>query len=305
MAVAELANDLWADNLAAFGRYMPEIAQLLSHHVPVSRLVDNPDGSHDIEFRGKRLYDVAGDGTTGPELARRAVDALRGNNRQRLLLAPLDRRSLDETTLLYVAQLLKRGVDEGVTFLESPGVDTSYHLMVMGMGLGYHLTELMEMAQPFSICIIEPNLDFLFHSLTVYDWRPLLARRAEWPSAVSIFTAGKAEDMSRMMRMHCRHANPSAIDGTLIASSYANDAMEMAVKQFNRDAHLIHTGLGFFRDELEMVRASYFNLVPNDDFRVFRRSDTRTNIAAFIVGSGPSIDDDLDFIKANQDRAVI
>jgi len=305
MDVAEAANDLWAENLAAFGRHMPELLGVLSKHVPLSRLVDNPDGSHDVEFRGQLLYDVAGNGTTGPQLARQAVEALRGTNRCRLLINPLDRKSLDATTLVYVSQLLKSGVDQGGAFLESPTEDTAYHLIVMGMGLGYHLAELMDLCKPLSICIVEPNPDFLFHSLALYDWRPLLERRAEWPASVSIFTADKADDMARLARIHCRHANPAATDGTLIVSSYANDAMDMATKQFRRDAHLIHTGLGFFRDELEMVRASYFNLVPHDDFRVFRRSDERVGMPAFIVGSGPSIDDDLEFIAANQDRAVI
>ena len=305
MAVAEITEDLWAKNIAAFARYMPEMLDIVNKHVPLSRLIENPDGSHDIEFRGKRLYDIEGDGTTGPQLAARAVEALRGTNRGRLLLSPLDRKSLDATTLIYVSLLLKEGVDQGVSFLESPAEDGAYHLMVMGMGLGYHLASVMELCQPFSICIIEPNVDFLFHSLAVFDWATLLARRADWPKSLTIVTNTMADSMARLMRAHCRHANPAASDGTLIISSYANDTMDGAVKLFRRDAHLIHTGLGFFRDELEMVRASYCNLVPHDDFRLFRRSEARQPLPAFIVGSGPSIDDDLDFIKANQDRAVI
>jgi uncharacterized Rossmann fold enzyme len=305
MAVVDVAGDLWADNLAAFGRYMPEMLPRLTNYVPLSRLVDNPDGSHDVEFRGQRLYDIAGDGTTGPELARRAVDALRGTGRGRLLINPLDRKSLDQTTLVYTSRLLKKGVDDGISFLEMPNGDDSYHLVVMGMGLGYHLTELIGLCQPFSICIVEPNLDFLFHSLSVFDWRPLLERRGAWPSAVTILTSDKSEEISRLVRIHCRNANPAASDALLVAASYANDAMDMATKLFRRDAHLIHTGLGFFQDEMEMVRASYFNLVPHEDFRVFRRAQKRAELPAFIVGSGPSIDDDLDFIKANQDRAVI
>jgi len=305
MTVAEMSSDLWADNLAAIGQYMPELLVSLRDYVPLSRLVDNPDGSHDVEFRGQRLYDVAGDGATGPELARRTVDELRGTRRGRLMINPLDKKSLDQTTLLYVSRLLKHGIDHGVTFLEMPGDDGAYHLIVMGMGLGYHLTELIELCKPFSICIVEPNLDFLFHSLAVFDWRPLLERRAVWPSAVSVITSGRAEDIAQMIRVHCRNANPSASDSMLTAVSYHNETMEMATKLFRRDAHLVHTGLGFFQDEMEMVRASYFNLVPREDFRVFRRTEARAGLPAFIVGSGPSIDDDLEFISANRDRAVI
>jgi len=90
MMIADVASDRRADNLDAFERYMPELFNLLRHHVPQSRLVENPDGSHDIEFRRQRLYDVTGDGTTGPQLARKLATALRGTPRRRLYVSPLD-----------------------------------------------------------------------------------------------------------------------------------------------------------------------------------------------------------------------
>ncbi len=305
MTVIDVASDLVEGNLAAFGRHLPELCRQLRAHVPQSRLVENPDGSHDIEFRGQRLYDIAGEGATGPELARQAVERMRGTSRNRLLIHPLDSKSIDATTDVFVRNMLKQGIDSGAVFLEHPIGDSAYHLVVMGLGLGYHLAAFIDLCQPFSICIVEPNLDFLFHSLSVLDWRPILERRAAWPQAVSILLGGSAEELSRQMRAHCRNANPAATDSSLIVSSYANDTMEAAVRLFRRDAHLVHTGLGFFQDEMEMTRTSYFNLVRHDDFRLFLRNDERVDVPAFIVGSGPSIDDDLDFIAANRDRAVI
>jgi hypothetical protein len=303
MTVAE--SDRRAENLAAFERYMPEVYAVLHRHVPETRLVENPDGSHDIEFRNQRLYDVAGDGTTGPQLAKRAAEALKGSSKQRLLMIPLDRRTLDETSSQFVAQLLKKGVDDGATFLELPNDDGAYHLIVMGMGLGYHLAEYMALCRPYSICIVEPNVDFLYHSLSTFDWRPLLERRAEWPTSVTVLQTSQADVLARQMRFHCRHTNPAGTDSTLFAESYANDMMQSAVALFRRDAHLIHTGLGFHYDEMEMVRAAYGNLVAHDDYRVFKRTTAKQDLPAFIIGSGPSIDDDIDFIRENQDRAVI
>ena len=305
MTVAVVDSDKRADNLAAFERYIPHLFVKLSNHVPQTQLVECADGSFDIEFRGQRLYDGAVTGVTGLSLARQLVDSLRGSPRGRLLIHPLDRKNLDNTTAVYVSRMLRRGVDEGINFLEAPNEDGAYHLLMVGMGLGYHLTELIEFCQPFSICVVEPNIDFLYHSLTTFDWKSLLERRDEWPVSVTVLSQGDAEFYARSMRAHCRHANPSATDGLLIAEAYANDTMQAAIKLFRRDAHLVHTGLGFFQDEMEMVRASYFNLVPHDDFRVFLQSDKRRDLPAFIVGSGPSIDDDLDFIRANQDKAVV
>ncbi len=273
--------------------------------MPETRLVENPDGSRDVEFRGQYLYDLAGDGTTGLDLARRDIQGLRGTGRQRLYLGPLSSKNIDHTTATYLTEMLKKGVDEDITFLKTPNDDGTYHLIVMGMGLGYHLAELLTLSEPFSICIVEPNFDFLYHSLETFDWKSLLQRREEWPSSVSILQSERADEIARIARAHCRNANPAAVDSTMIVQSYSNDTMEGAIATFCKDAHLIHTGLGFFQDEMEMVRASYFNLVPREDFRLFKRSDALVGLPAFIVGSGPSIDDDIDFLKANQDRAVI
>ncbi|HEY1720441.1 MAG TPA: 6-hydroxymethylpterin diphosphokinase MptE-like protein [Magnetospirillaceae bacterium] len=306
MTVVAVESDMRAENMAAFERFLPAYAELLREYVPQTRLVENLDGSCDVEFRGQCLYDTAGDGTTGPDLARRMIDELKTSPRGRIFATPFGSSSLDQTTSVYITQLLKQGVDDGVTFLRVPNGHEAYHLIVMGMGLGYHLAEALKFCEPFSICIVEPNLDFLYHSLSTFDWVSLLERRKEWPWSVSLLQSDNAAEMSERMRGHCRNANPSAVDSTLTIASYPNDIMSAAQKTFAKDAHLIHSGLGFFSDELEMVRASYFNLVAADNFRVFKHSPgTRAGLPAFIVGSGPSLDQDIEFVKANQDRAVI
>ncbi len=306
MMVAEAdSSAMRASNLAAFAKYIPALFKRLQNHVPETRLVENPDGSRDIEFRGQCLYDVAGDGTTGPDLARREIEALKGSHRHRVYLAPLSSKNTDHNSSLHVAEMLKKGVEDGITFLQVPNTDGAYHLVVLGLGLGYHLDELVKLTEPFSICIVEPNIDFLYHSLETFDWRSLLERMSVSPQSVSLILAAKADEIARAVRGHCRHANPAAVDSMLIVQSYANSMMDTARGVLAHDAHLIQSGLGFYQDEMEMVRASYFNLVPRDDFRLFKRGDKPIDMPAFIVGSGPSIDDDLDFIKANQDRAVI
>lgn len=305
MSVAEIESDLVPANLAAFAQYMPDLFEKLRTHVPQTSLVRSHDGSYDVEFRGQRLYDTDGTGVSGRERAAQMMELYRGSYRDRISIKALDGATADVPTTEYLARLLKAGLAEGITFLERANTDEAYHLVVFGLGLGYHLEALIELVTPQSICIVEPNLDFLYHSLAVLDWRPILARRATWAPAVTIVLETTVEQMAYKARMHCRHANPTAVDGMLTVQCYANDVMAAAKSKLRADAHLIHMGLGFFYDEMEMVRASYFNLLGDDNFRMLRRSDAPIDVPAFIVGSGPSIDDDLDFLRANQDRAVI
>ncbi len=310
MAVMEMAGEvadktLFAANMRAFALYMPEQYEVLKSYRAQTELVRNPDGSCDIDFRGQRLYDTQGTGITGPELARREIDKMRGTGRHRLFLAPLSGRTLDDHAGLHLGRMLKRGVDAGLQFNSSPTVDDAYHLIVFGLGLGYHLERLIALTRPQSICIVEPNLDFLHHSLFTFDWTPVLMRRHEWSHSVSIIGDNPAGEMARKVRWHCRNANPAALDSAVVFQSYENYVMSAAEALFRKDAHLIQMGLGFFNDELEMLRASYFNLVAGGNQRMFRRSQAPLDLPAFIVGSGPSIDENLDFLRENQGRAAI
>jgi hypothetical protein len=300
MSVAEIDGDLLSKNLSAFAQYMPEIYAQLSRHTPQSELVTREDGCKDIEFHGQALY-----GGNGAEMARAMVDTYRGTVRDRMLLSPMRSANIDPTTSQFLTSMLKAGVDDDFSFLERPNTDDAYHLVVFGLGLGYHLVEFIELTKPRSICIVEPTFDFIYHSLAVIDWQPILEMRRGWAASVSILTGSTVEEMSFRARQHCRMANPTAVDGALVVQSYPNEVMAAAKNRLFSQAGLINMGLGFFHDEMEMTRASYFNLVSNDGFRVLLRSEAPVMVPAFVVGSGPSIDEDIDFIRENQDKSVI
>ncbi len=291
-------TDLVERNFKAFAQFAhPEAAQRLRDHKPISKLVRNSDGDWDVEFRGELLY-----GPGGKAKAEKMAEQVKANPSTRFKLSPLSTRTLDRGAGEYLYHLMKRATDEGITFNEYPTSDEGYHVISFGLGLGYHLPNLIEMTQCESLAIVETNLDFLYHSMAVMDWAPLLERNKGWPF---VSMATEAHAISESIRGHCRVSNPTSVDGGLVVTAYHNDAMEQAKRELMRDAAMIMMGLGFLVDEAEMARASYLNLCQGDDYRLFRQRYDRINVPAFIIGSGPSIDQDLDVIKELQDQAVI
>jgi hypothetical protein len=297
--VAELDQELRDRNLVAFRKWMPDVASKLEQHVPGSRLVRNVDGDWDVEFRGNFLY--------GPGGRARAVEyALRPGNpeNQRLTLSPLSASSVDAVAGRFLYKSLKRATDEGLQFTHYPSSPEAYHLVCFGLGLGYHLQALLEHIKPVSLCIVEPNLDFLYHSLSVMEWEPILAYREESKLRLTIITYSEPSAMAKAARSHVRCSGPVAIDWARIFVAYPSPLFDAATAEFSRDAQLIGIGLGFMIDEMEMTRASYMNMCDGQ-YSMFKRSRIALSAPAFVIGSGPSLDDDIDFIRENQDRAII
>ena len=298
MSEDQIDLELVERNFKAFTRYAhPGASQRLRDHKPVSKLVRNEDGDWDIEFRGELLY-----GKGGRAKAEAMAEQYRTNTGPRFKLSPMSSSNLDRASGDYLFHLMKRATDEGVTFQEQPTSGEGYHLISFGLGLGYHLPNLIEMTKCECLTIVETNTDFLYHSMAVMEWTPLLERNVGWPFLALITDS---QTIAEGVRAHCRMNNPTSVDGGLVVAAYHNDVMAQAIRELLRDAAMIMMGLGFLVDEAEMARASYLNLCQGDDYRLFKKREIRANVPAFIIGSGPSIDQDIEILKELQGQAVI
>lgn len=286
-------------NLKAFHTWMPGLAAKLEAHKPQSRLVRNADGDWDVEFRGEYLY-----GPGGRARAEAAAVSSATAPESRVNMAPLSSRNVDLVTNRFLNQILRRGTADGLEFLRFPSTPEGFHLVCFGLGLGYQIPVLFEQVGPMSVCIVEPNFDFLFHSLAVMDWEPVLEVAGNGSQHLSIITSDNPGQIARDVRAHLRYSCPIMVDWTRYIQAYPSPVIAAAIAEFYRDAHLIGIGLGFFHDEMEMVRASYMNL-RDADYRVFRRDIHPLRTPVFVVGSGPSLDEDIETIKEFKDRAVI
>lgn len=297
MTGSDIDVELVQRNFAAIDRFLsPGLADRLRAHSPISKLIRNADGDWDVEFRGELLY-----GPGGRADAEAMAKRIEAEQSSRFFLTPPQTATLDRASGDFLFHVMKRANDEGIKFQEMPASSEAYHLVSYGLGLGYHLPNLIEMTKCEALCIVEPNLDFLYHSMAVMEWEPLLERNQRWPS-VSIIA--QSEGISESVRNVCRATNPTSIDGMVAVHPYPNDTMFNAAREFARDATMVMTGLGFLVDEAEMARASYRNLCGGE-YRLFKRRNIRGKVPAFVIGSGPSIDHDIEIIKEYQDRAVI
>lgn len=296
---AEFDEELVARNIQAFIDLMPDIGSRLAGYQPQSKLVRNASGDLDIDFRGDLLY-----GPGGKARIEAQAEATAFATDGRVMLSPLSGGHVDLIAKRFLARVLKRSVDVGLEFRHVPAGAEAFNLVCFGLGLGYQLPVLLEQVKPACVCIIEPNLDFLFHSLATLEWRPLLETRKDNPYRFNIILGDNPSEIAKMLRSYLRCCCPVMVDWARLFVAYNSPILMAAMGEFVRDAQLIGIGLGFLHDEMEMTRASYMNL-RDGNYSILKRSRTGLRTPVFIVGSGPSLDDDIEVIKANQDRAVI
>jgi hypothetical protein len=294
----ENRESLFKRNLKAFEQYFPYIYPGLLAHQPASKLIDVGEDDFDIEFQGATFYN----GGCKASVAKQ-MENYRPNG-MRLMVHPPHTNTLDLVAGQFVTRLLRSSVDAGMQFLASPTTEEAFHLVLFGAGLAQHIDPLLEITKARSICILEPNLECLWQSLHVYDWTPLLSRNGENLHSVSVLVSDDPIVLSNYARQHCRYRSPVAIDWAFCFLHYNNAILQQAMQMLKRDAHLMISGLGFMVDEFEMVRATYHNYNA-EGFKLYRQLRQDLRAPAFVVGSGPSLDSEFDFLRKHQHNAVI
>ena len=295
----ETPEELRARNLSVFKNHMGGVYSAIDNYEPKSKLIYTESGEPDIEFMGTHLYNEEG----AYAYTRNQLDKF-WKTPNRLYQNLLDSRSLDNHAGEFGTGLMKRVLKTDITFREIPESRSAYFMVVMGIGLAPHLDELVEETNCQSLLIVEPNLEFLYHSTFVYDWERLV-EKFSGDRSFQLILSSKPEDITTVIQTAIRAQNPAGLDGTVFYNHYPNSVLQKSYTDLReRDIAVGMMGLGFFEDEIHMITQTYENL-RGGKVRMLDEIDGHMDIPVFIVGSGPSLDESLPIIKENQDKAVI
>ena len=297
--VKKTPEQLRASNLAAFEKHIPQLYPFLLNHKPQSTLVYTDDGEPDVDFRGVKLYDGLGAFTYAKEQLSTFWKAP-----NRMFFNLMDSSTLDHHAGLFGAKLMKRAMDDGIVFRKVPDSRDCYFLIVMGIGLAPHLKELIEETKCRHVILIEPNMEFIYHSTFVFDWAELIGEFSTGRK-IQIVGAAKPEDIVAVIQTSIRGENPSGLDGTYFYTHYHNSALRKAMDDLHGGKLEVGMlGLGFFEDEINMIAQTYANLQPGKS-HIMAEITNKIDMPVIIAAAGPSLDGCMDLIKEYQDDVVI
>ena len=182
------------------------------------------------------------------------------------------------------------------------------NLMVMlGIGLGYQINQLLEYTHIHHLMILEPHEDIFYASLHTLDWPALYQHFEQLNHSVRFFVGLKPLECYDQMRMHLsRIGLHNAIKPFVFEHLSSAEIKETAKVFFERIPSIV-TSMGYFDDE----QTSIAHTVNNYRKKVpLLREHALTNnvyrdLPAFVIGNGPSLDKAKDFLLEHHQRAVI
>lgn len=220
-------------------------------------------------------------------------------------LTPPSGDGMDEYTKAFAQKILKWSIAEGIDFFVKPSHRRSDHVMVFGVGLGAHLMALLRDTQCHSMLLIEPNLEFIYHSTFVFDWEAFFREAEEQNCKVDIITLPNADAMFGAVKQSMMESNVMTFDGTLFYTHYPNQFFTTTIKRLQKEIVSFLIALGYTEDEFFMLENTFGNFAKADSKLFQPHPDAKLQAPVIIVGGGPSKDDYYDVLRANQDKAVI
>lgn len=183
-------------------------------------------------------------------------------------------------------------------------------LVCLSAGIGLDLELLYKDIDVNQLYVLEPEPDIFYASLQLVDWAGFLAHMKDGGKGVKIIINDDytqlAEELVRSGMDLGRHIFANAYFYSGFYQEGYEELYSEVKKHVDRD---MFTGFGFYDDSRVSVAHTFNNIKSGIPcIQSNRRIDKvhgQSKIPLFIIGNGPSLDDDIDFIKSSADKCFI
>ncbi|SFS40340.1 Uncharacterized conserved protein [Succinivibrio dextrinosolvens] len=176
--------------------------------------------------------------------------------------------------------------------------------MIIGVGLGYHLADLFERLEICNTILIEPDQDVFFASLHTFDWANLLEYIFQNDFSFNLILGQTDNLLSQIEEIGIKNGEFLLNSRLMIIHSYNEGSLSILNNLLDYKTILFRSG--FFDDtffgcchSIKAIQAHRKFVKKHVELGEYK------NLPVFIIGSGPSLDNDLAFIRKNQDKAII
>ena len=306
-ALRQVVPIRYQNNLAAFEKYMPDIANTFRDYKPVRafRLFCTENGIPNLEWLDTQTAIYGED----PYLicSQQIKETLAASALTRVDFSeeynPVNFFHLD-----YLNEMVRifKSADQELPFLTSLP-DSIPMMMMFGVGLGYQLGYLYETKKVDTLFLFEPNLDLFYASLHCFEWAPLLDYLAQENMGLHIFLGQDEKSIMADMLMAIHRRGAYLAINTLPCWHYPSPEIFKLIETVKREFSLIYRGWGFFEDNIFSLSHCTRNIETHTPFLLANAKVSKKwkNTPVFVLGNGPSLDAAIEKIKMYQDAAII
>ncbi|WP_417821485.1 6-hydroxymethylpterin diphosphokinase MptE-like protein [Terasakiella sp.] len=183
-------------------------------------------------------------------------------------------------------------------------VDSGY-FFCSGIGLGYHISDIVSRNLTRVYIFSEPIIEFFLFSFDVVNWADVYKTAENNGASVHIVLTGKANELVYQIENIIHNYSISFIEGSYFYAHYASWDTQETLNLLRERMEGYTISSGFYEDELLMMINTYYNF-KHTDFRFLKKQKMLDiNYPVFVIGSGPSLEYDLDQIKRLRSKAIV
>lgn len=178
-------------------------------------------------------------------------------------------------------------------------------LFVLGIGLGFHIDQLIDQADVRHVVIVEQFTEFMFHALHLHDLSSWFEKAEENGGSLTFFVGDNPSMLTNILFNFVKFKAFELTDGSYLYVHYNSYFLKEVEREFGEKSSLLVANPGFFEDELVMMTNCFHNITTYDHLTYAGRIRLEKHTPVVIVGSGPSLDGSIELLKANRDRLII
>lgn len=307
VAMAAVLPVRFSENIAAFDKYLPDIAAQFKNYSPIrpSRFFCSENGIPNLLWLDTNQAQYGDDPYT--ECMKQIESILNSHTLTRIAFGK-EENFFNQIHVDYLNQLVSINLEAEAVLEKKESVIEAVPLALMfGVGLGYQIGYLFEHCDIANFFIFEPDLDVFYASLYTFDWKPFLDFIANENKGFHIFLG--QDENTIMQDVSEAIANRGAFLASTVLSfwHYPSDSIFKTIEQIISEFFLLSKGWGFFDDNLFALAHSAENITSGVHFLKRNRkiNPLWRKTPVFVIGNGPSLDAALPYIREYQRDAVL
>lgn len=181
-------------------------------------------------------------------------------------------------------------------------------LIVFGIALGKHITQLMQQHKVQNLYICEPNLDFFAASLNITDWAEIFEQAKQNKQRIYLNLGGDGDQYFQDLMRQFYMVGAYSIANTYLLTSYYSEKMNKAILELRSNLKVV-LAVGEYFDHARFGIAHTYGAFALGakllQLGCASRRYPALQLPIFIVGNGPSLDECFDYLHEYRDKAII
>ncbi len=308
MALMRQKND------AFFKAHEPVIYKLIKDktldHSEIN-IIPSDDGAQleiDVSERGSYRYYGQGIAYSEREAAKFLAQYADGNTINSLAPPPIESFIFNRTASNHFKQLatdLSPRINYGFQY---PIEGFMPFMVILGVGLGFHIEKIVEERRIGSLIIFEHSLDRFITSLYTLDWesiyKPFMTSENGSIQIVLSYGTIKNNHRAALWNELIKYA-PHFPFSTVLYNHLMDETNNDIISKIQTDVTTFTNQWGHFDDELNQYNNARHNLLQATKVLAPTRFNANPHIPVAIMGGGPSLEGKIDLLKANRDKMLL